>query len=62
MAVPPVMEALDAIYDGLGIVVDLTVKEETYPEVAAQEAELWDVRNRVSFILDYIRSKQETVQ
>ena len=55
-------DAIDAIYYALGIIAGLTVKEETYPEVAAQEAELWDVRNRVSFILDYIRSKQETVQ
>ena len=62
MAMPPVMDALDAIYDALGVIVDLTVKEETYPEVAALEGELWDVRNRVSFILDNIDTKQKAAQ
>ena len=55
-------DAIDAIFYALGIIVGLTVNEETYPEVAAQEAELWDVRNRVSFILMRIRKKQENVQ
>ena len=31
-------------------------------EVAALEGELWDVRNRVSFILDYIDTKQKAAQ
>jgi hypothetical protein len=55
-------EAIEAINYALGIIVRLTVNEETYPQVAAQEGELWDVRNRVSFILMRIRKKQETVQ
>ena len=66
MALPPVDrqigEAIEAINYALGIIVGLTVNEETYPEVAAQEGELWDVRNRVSFILMRIRKKQENVQ
>jgi hypothetical protein len=66
MALPPVDhrvgDALDAINSALRIIVGLTVNEETYPEVAAQEGELWDVRNRVSFILMRIRKKQENVQ
>ncbi len=55
-------DAIDAIKSALRIIVGMTVNEETYPEVAAQEDELWDVRNRVSFILMRINDKQETVQ
>jgi len=66
MALPPVDrqvgDAIQAINYALKIIVGLTVDEKTYPEVAAQEGELWDVRNRVSFILMRIREKQETVQ
>jgi len=66
MALPPVDrqvgDAVDAIFYALGIIVGLTVNEETYPEVAALEGELWDIRNRVSFILMRIKDKQDTVQ
>ncbi len=66
MALPPINrqvgDAIDAINSALRIIVGMTVNEETYPEVAAQEDELWDVRNRVSFILMRIRKKQENVQ
>ena len=55
-------DAIDAINSALRIIVGMTVNEETYPEVAAQEAELLDVRNRVSFILDYIDTKQKAAQ
>jgi hypothetical protein len=66
MALPPVdrqiEDAIQAINYALGIIVKMTVDDKTYPMVAAQEGELWDVRNRVSFILMRIREKQETVQ
>ncbi len=66
MALPPVDhrvgDALDVINSALRIIVGLTVNEETFPQVAALEGDLWDVRNRVSFILMRINDKQETVQ
>ena len=55
-------DAIDAIKSALRIIVGMTVNEETYPEVAALEGELWDIRNRVSFILMRIKDKQDTVQ
>ncbi len=66
MALPPINrqvgDAIDAIKSALRIIVGMTVNEETYPEVAALEGELWDIRNRVSFILMRIKDKQDTVQ
>ncbi len=55
-------DAIDAIKSALRIIVGMAVNEETYPEVAALEGELWDIRNRVSFILMRIKDKQDTVQ
>ena len=62
MALSQVDRHIDAIKSALRIIVGMTVNEETYPEVAALEGELWDIRNRVSFILMRIKDKQDTVQ
>jgi hypothetical protein len=54
-----VNDALCAINSALNVIVQLTMDQGKYPEVAAEERELWAVKSHVEFILSYIKSRKD---
>jgi hypothetical protein len=55
----PVGQAVNAIISALEIIAKMTLDENTYDEVAADEAALWTAKNQIEWILSYIREKQD---
>jgi hypothetical protein len=55
----PVGQAVNAIISALDIVAKMTLDENTYDEVAAEEAALWTAKNQIEWILSYIREKKD---
>jgi hypothetical protein len=55
----PVGQTVNAIISALDIVAKMALDENTYDEVAAEEAALWTAKNQIEWILSYIREKKD---
>jgi hypothetical protein len=55
----PVGQAVNAIISALHIVARMSLDENTYDEVAAEESALWTAKNQIEWILSYIKEKQD---